>query len=74
MRKGIPVDGEIQDAFDEGEPILLYVRGGQVRWSRLMSDYTGSIDMHFSQGTPDEIRATNVERPRARDEVELREG
>lgn len=68
------MDEETQRAFEAGEPMLLYMRGGEVRWRRLVRDWTGTLEMHFSQGTPDEIRTTDVERVGATGEVDLREG
>ncbi len=47
----IPVDDVIQQAFEEGEPIVLYVVGGKVTWSRVMDrDFTGELDLHFRSG------------------------
>ena len=68
------MDEKTQRTFEAGEPILLYLRGGEVHWCRLLSGYTGDIQMHFSQGTPDEIRSTEVERVSAGSgKVDLRE-
>ena len=72
------MDDDIQRAFENGESMLIHVRNGELQWRRLLGNYTGSIEMHFSQGSlSGDVYATDIEDVQAGApgrEVDLREG